>query len=376
MKEAGPHEFGRVDTVRPLFQGFDYSLSIHALIKGNNRGHIFVDDVEQPRTALALTVEGTLLAGDDTNPTTNEALRRLFKESIFTGKVFVEDDWSMTLAVHPQHWAAKLAQLIPTHQPDVLPRYHYLCREVKLNWRHHLPEGYTVHQIDRALLENPALTIPAAIFEKIPTYWGAVDHFLAKGAGFCVVHQNKAVSWCIADCAAGSQIDVGIMTAPAYRRRGLAAVAAAATVEHCLSHGFTSVGWHCEQENVGSWKTAEKVGFQRTREYVYYYYIFGQPDHFAQLARSCFNRGEYERTVQYMEQAFALRADHPDYYYMRAAEAWGALGNREMALKYLNRAIDSGWTNLHHTSQVESFHLLHGTAEWKATLARMPKDTR
>jgi RimJ/RimL family protein N-acetyltransferase len=376
MKEADLHEFGRVDTVRSLFEGFDYSLSISALVEGNNPGRIFVDDVAQPRTALALTVEGTLLAGDDTNPTTNEALRQLFKESIFTDKVFVEDDWGMMLAVHPQRWEAKLTQLIPTHQADVLPRYHYRCREVKLHWRDHLPDGYTVHQIDRALLANPVLTVPAAILETIATYWRAVDHFLAKGAGFCVVHQNEAVSWCIADCTAGNQIDVGIMTVPAHRRRGLAAVAAAATVEYCLSHGFTSVGWHCDQDNVASWKTAEKVGFQRTREYVYYYYIFSQPDHFAQLARSCFNRGDYERTVQYLEQAFALRADHPDYYYVRAAEAWGALGNREMALKYLNRAIDRGWTDLRQTSQMESFHLLHGTAEWKAILARMQKDTR
>jgi RimJ/RimL family protein N-acetyltransferase len=256
------------------------------------------------------------------------------------------------LAVHPQSWEAKLPQLIPTHQADVLPRYHYLCREVKLNWRDHLPAGYTVHQIDRTLLENPAFTIPPAILAKIPTYWRAVDHFLAKGAGFCVVHQNEAVSWCIADCTAGSQVDVGIMTVPAQRRRGLAAVVAAATVEHCLSHGFTSVGWHCDQDNVGSWKTAEKVGFQRTREYVYYFYIFSQPDHLAQLARSCFSRGDYERTVQYMEQAFALREDHPDYYYVRAAEAWDALGSHEMALKYRNRAIERGKTDLRQTSQL------------------------
>ena len=68
-------------------------------------------------------------------------------------------------------------------------------------------------------------------------------------------------------------IDVGIITHPAHRRRGLAAVAVATTVEHCLSHGFSTVGWHCNADNVGSWKTAEKVGFERNREYAYYYYI-------------------------------------------------------------------------------------------------------
>ena len=66
FQELKPTDY---EVVRSLFQGFDYSLSIHAAIEGNNPGRIFVDDPEQPRTALALTVEGTLLAGDSLDPT-------------------------------------------------------------------------------------------------------------------------------------------------------------------------------------------------------------------------------------------------------------------------------------------------------------------
>jgi len=34
-----------------------------------------------------------------------------------------------------------------------------------------------------------------------------------------------------------------------------------------LSLGFEVVGWHCPQENVGSIRTAEKVGFELERAY-------------------------------------------------------------------------------------------------------------
>ena len=64
LHELKSNEFERA---RSLFQGFDYSLSIHAAIEGNNPGRVFVDDVYHPRTALALTVEGYLLVGDDGN---------------------------------------------------------------------------------------------------------------------------------------------------------------------------------------------------------------------------------------------------------------------------------------------------------------------
>jgi len=60
LQELRSNEFERV---RFLFHGFDYSLSIYAAIEGNNPGRIFVDDAHDPRTALALTVEGYLLAG-------------------------------------------------------------------------------------------------------------------------------------------------------------------------------------------------------------------------------------------------------------------------------------------------------------------------
>jgi len=49
--------------VRPLFAGFDYSLSIEAALLGNNPGRIFVDDAHNPKLGFALTVERYLLTG-------------------------------------------------------------------------------------------------------------------------------------------------------------------------------------------------------------------------------------------------------------------------------------------------------------------------
>jgi RimJ/RimL family protein N-acetyltransferase len=372
------------ERARDLFKGIEHSLSIHALIEGNNPGRLFVDDANQPRTALALTVEGYLLAGDDGNPATNEALRRLFEEQIFTGKVFVGADSCMVLAIDPDTWEARLPEIMPTHTADKLPRYHYLCREVKLDWRDQVPKGYSVRRIDRALVEDPNLAFTSAIEEWTPLGhgWGGVDSFLENGVGFCAVHGNDIVARCQADCWAGSRadcragdrVDVGMVTDPAHRRRGLASIVAAATAEYCLSHGFSAVGWHCDYDNTGSWKTAEKAGFERASEYFYYYYIYELADQLSQLGWSCFKRGEYRETAEYYEQVFALREEHPNYYYNCAAEAWGALGNGEMALRYLNLAAEKGWAALEHTSQVERLHLLHGTPEWEQVLARIEQN--
>jgi tetratricopeptide (TPR) repeat protein len=204
--------------------------------------------------------------------------------------------------------------------------------------------------------------------------WWTMENFLAQGASFCVVHEGQVISWCTSDCRAGDRIDVGIITHPAYRRRGLAAVAVAATVEHCLSHGFSAVGWHCNAQNVGSWKTAEKVGFQRNREYVYYYYMYDPVDHLAELGWSYYRRREYAKTAQYYEHVFACRDENPDYCYHLTASAYALLGNQENALKYLRAAAEHGWADVEWTREQEEFDILHGAPEWEAAVAHMERN--
>jgi RimJ/RimL family protein N-acetyltransferase len=365
MHDLKPEEFYIVgDMLRP----FDYSLSIRAAIEGYNPARMLVDDLANPRTVLALTGEGTFLAGDDRDPTTIANLHLLF-EQIFTGSFFPSAEWCITLSVYPPTWEYKLPELIPTHEPDRLLRYHYQCRQMEYDYYNYLLEGYSVHQIDRGLTDRYSGVLDEWL--DVEGSWGTVDNFLAKGIGFWVLHNNQLVARCTADCAVGDQIEVGVATDPAHRRKGLAAAATAATVEWCLESGYTTVGWHCEHDNYGSWRTAEKVGFQREREYPAFFYIFDTTDNLAQLGWSCYKRGEYARTTEYYEQVFGSRKEHPDYYYICAAGAWGALQNPEKALEYLQLAAENGWAAYEYTCQEELFECLHGMPEWYEVLARI-----
>jgi RimJ/RimL family protein N-acetyltransferase len=93
-----------------------------------------------------------------------------------------------------------------------------------------------------------------------------------------VVDTDEVVSWSLSDCVSGDRCESGIRTAPAHRGRGLATVTAAAAVDHALSTGFARVGWHCPDDNLGSIRTAEKVGFHRERDYcAYYTFLDRQP---------------------------------------------------------------------------------------------------
>ncbi|MBN1454266.1 MAG: GNAT family N-acetyltransferase [Anaerolineales bacterium] len=371
-------DFQEFENVHSLFNGFNYSLSIRAVLDGGNPGRIFVDDPGHPRLAFALTIEGYLLAGEYSDPDLRESMRQFFQDSIFTGQVYLDSDESITLAVHPQEWADYLPELIPTHEVEALPRYRYLCTELDYAWREHLPDGYTVHRMDRFFLDDDLRDDPDDLIDPrmIKIAWDSLDNFLAHGAGFYITHGGAIVSSCTADCRCGDQIDIGAETSPAHRHQGLATIVTAATVEYCFQKGYRRVGWHCNTINVGSWKTAEKVGFKRQGEYTYYYYMRDPLDHLAELGWHYYQLGDHEKTRQYYERLFAARTENPDYYYYLAASVWGEIKNAEKATRYLLAAVERGWSNLAHLKNDEDFRFLHGTPIWESILERIEQNEK
>ena len=357
----------------PLFRAVDYSLSLPATFTGNNPGRVFVDDPQNPKVAFVLTIEGYFLAGDPNDAHSVETIGHFFREKIFTGEIYLDDDTNLSLAVTPSNWEDKLLEMIPTHEIEKVPRFQYLCQKLKFDWRDQLPSGYQVCRFDQALRDDPTTVIPEAVHDWASTEirWGSWENSTNQGVSSCVLHQNKVVSICQSDCYYKDQIDMGIFTLPDYRRKGLAAVATAANVEAAFEKGFRKVGWHCNTDNIGSWKTAEKVGFKRHKEYCYYFFVFNQVDHLAELGWFYFKQGQYQKTADYYERVFSARENNPDYYYHLAAVAWAALENAEMSIQYLSAAVDHGWRSRDWTEQQELFSFLHNSPGWEAVPKRM-----
>ncbi len=149
----------------PLFQGFDYSLSLPATLAGNNPDRIFVDNPKNPKTASALTVEGNFLAGNPADNLAVEAVSQFLQKKIFTGEIYLDDNTSILLAVEPIEWETKLLKMIPAHEIEKRPRYHYLCQELSFDWRVYLPPGYQVRSFDQNLLDDRSNVIPEEIIE-------------------------------------------------------------------------------------------------------------------------------------------------------------------------------------------------------------------
>jgi GNAT superfamily N-acetyltransferase len=361
--------------VDPLFHDrFPYSCSIRALLAGNSSGRIFVDQIQNPRWAMAFTVEGVLLTGDAQDSETFQTLKNFLSQEIFSGKLLGDEDDLITICVDPSTWAEKLTQLIPDREPIPIKRLHFLCRSLNADWRTGLPEGYQVQTGRYSELTDGRFKIDPGVLD-----WIGIQEDWTEASGriapdlqvAAVICDDEIVCWSSTDCFDADWFECGIYTAPEHRRRGLGVVAVSALVAWGFDHGYTRVGWHCDDINHGSINIAKKVGFELDVEYTYYCYQVNQVNHLAELGWFHYQRGDHQKTRDCYEQVFALREENPNYFYHLAALCWGEVNDKEKTLAYLEKAVQSGWNAVDYTASKGEFAFLKDDPHFKAILAKM-----
>ncbi len=106
--------------------------------------------------------------------------------------------------------------------------------------------------------------------ETVPRdFWPDARTFLARGGGWVAEVDGVPAALAFAAMTTGDDVEIGIETRPAFRRRGLARVACAAMVEDLLATGRTPV-WSCREDNVGSERLAATLGFAVSRRLPYW----------------------------------------------------------------------------------------------------------
>ncbi len=376
------------EKVRSLFAELEWNLITSAVIEGTSPGRVYVDQVKKPRTAFMCTVEGYYLAGYDRNDAFNTSLNRLIFEKFFAEDTIRKDETDVAIGFHPDSWRDKMPIIFHGRMPLTTARRHYVCTELKAeHWKDQAPIGFQVQRIDEHLLQTSRLEIPEHLTGWMKTNWGSIDSFLHKGFGFCTLGDTQVVSWSVADCISGDACEVGIHTHENYRRQGLATITAAATVDYALSNGFQYVGWHCDEYNLPSIKTAEKVGFKLERKYTQFYACSNEAHHLEETAQTHFRAGRYNEAIESYEKFFTTPLEQlPDWlrealprelgvHYFRLASSKAFIGDKSGAMEYLQKAVDNGWLYIDFLQGRKEFESVHGTPKWNHILKKIQEKT-
>jgi RimJ/RimL family protein N-acetyltransferase len=365
-------EIKNFNTVRHLFGPLEaFQPMCTAVFEGIWPGRIWVDDDANPQSGLLITflsgggAAWSFLVGEAKNSGFNAALNKaIFEEKIAGKKVR-----TFLFTCTPEDWDGQLSVVGYPRTPAPFHRRHYICRKLTFDWRAIVPAGYTIEPMETSLLKRGNLQLSSEVKTTLGK-WRRIKDERFQDYGFLVIHDGEVVAWATVDFVAAGKGDLGFETLSEFRKRGLGSAVAAAALEHGLAKGI-EVHWTCAEDNLGSQRSAEKLGLQRERDYVMYPFVLDVHTHIAQVAYSRLTNGQYREAIELYEQLFSQKADVPTWAYFDTAQAWAALGEAEDALKYLKIAVKQGWKAVELTEQTAEFKLLHERPEWEALLGRM-----
>lgn len=109
---------------------------------------------------------------------------------------------------------------------------------------------------------------------RIEKHWGTESSFTSNAVGFCITTATRIVSVAFSSCVAGATHAIEIETEEAYRRKGLAEIAAQALLNAHANLGILS-HWDCMEQNHASARLAEKLGLVKAYAYDLFWFPIG-----------------------------------------------------------------------------------------------------
>lgn len=219
-------------------------------------GDIYADSTDSPTYALFWHVSGFAYLTGKPSEEDLEAIYALMKNT--DGK----NPRRFVLELRDEEIASFFRKKPDVEKHD---RYRFRLKETEAEVAPciSIPAGYELKEVDEKRLEQISGRIVPSLF------WSSAEEFLEKAKGYCLVKDGEVAAVAFSAAVSSKQVDIGIETKEAHRRKGLAAVVAQQMVSYVRSIGKEPV-WDCDQANAASKATAEKTGFEVMAEHAYY----------------------------------------------------------------------------------------------------------
>jgi len=271
-------EYGRLKPLLERMTEKEGLVAIKSVIEGTNRGKIYVDNLEQPRTALVFVImNGFYFIGDSDNDGFNSKIEEYVLKEVAEFSLSLGGTYFVYNFKPEKMWESNAEKWFKHKNPEKNHRWNFNFNEEKYRklgeWKSKIPEGYYAKKIDRELLENK---VAETFMEEITDFWPTLDKFLEKGLGFCVMHGDKVVSACISALVSENICNIVINTYDKNERKnGFATMAARAFIDYCLENNCIPY-WDAYEENIASVTTAERLGFEKNERYAEYNFPFNE----------------------------------------------------------------------------------------------------
>lgn len=239
------------------------NVTLNAIINGINRGAIYVDDREEPTTALVdETGIISLFIGDVTNQAFLDALPEFIDNQLKMDTYESCGGTYFIAVVQNNQWGKALEKAIANkaYEIDNELYYHFVPEMFHSLKKHYktIPDNLSLKRINNEVIRNDPDGILKGVLEEV---WYKLDDFHQDGFGYCITKGHSILSACFSCCVYENQHEISVETFDdTYMNKGLATLVCAAYLEHCIKNDLVP-HWSTMDTNQGSKRLANKLGF-------------------------------------------------------------------------------------------------------------------
>ncbi len=250
------------DRVRPLIQasGMRGHLAlVYEALEERRPGQIFVNDAENPRTAIVCGASGFCFAlGEPDEALLGQVIRQHWKAGMdenYTTLFGSSAAWTVPLkrAFSPYHAQRESRLAFELKSPSETPV---------------IPGGFALQPITAVLAQSILDGSGTDHFGIDPWFIrtaGGAEAYAAYGLGLALMQGGCIASICGICGMGGGEVEPEVGTIPAFRGRGLATVVSAAFMQECLARGL-KMAYSCSSDNYASIHVAHKLGYIEIEE--------------------------------------------------------------------------------------------------------------
>lgn len=277
MIELERKDFSKV--VEPLKKVKINNLFARAVVENYVIGKVYVNKVDNPSTFYVVHPYGmSLLFGKHDDQDFNRAFKdyALNKDRSRTTFEWMQafsdsgnyEDWDQELNTLFSDCSVRSSENTTNQTANIIEL------NTRLNFTFNMDKYRELRKKMRTP-KHPAIRTTGKEFSAmkgsvIPSkFWNSVGDFLTNAIGFSTYSDNELACTAFAAFIMDNFLELGMETIPEFQGKGLAQATCSALIDYCLENDYEPI-WACRLENTGSYKLAEKLGFEVSKQIPYY----------------------------------------------------------------------------------------------------------
>ena len=236
-----------------------YTFFLSAL-DGIVKGELYADNSKNPTYAIMLTADLYYIAGDLSGGEIKKQLFSLSQSDAFlnhSGLIFSSKNIS------------RIKEIFGEHTYEFIKRNNYQLNKPEIDYSDTTITNADIIKITPDTMSKfKEYTNYKAVNDECIFYWDEYPIDSNINFAIAVVKENVFLSFCYVcgESSSENSCELGIETFEGFKRKGYAGTICSVTINELFKLGYNKLNWHCHSNNIGSSKTALKLGFKQVDE--------------------------------------------------------------------------------------------------------------